>query len=247
MAMAAFGIEAKIIRAQEHLDSITDLVKPFEHCQCRIFPKADSDDLWIIDLPEPSLALSVVVGDFLFNMRSALDYIVRALSSAEWGRKIMFPLCTTRGLFDQQVGKGALSGVPIPIQALVEGLQPYPERHNPLGVLNKLHNIDKHRALVLAGVVAHETRLIHSCGEIRHILVVRGNLQNGAVIPWIPLGRISPVERHEMKVDGEVSCFVTLHDPAAFDLEGFRIETTLQQILEFIRDTVVPAFQPFLD
>ena len=50
-----------------------------------------------------------------------------------------------------------------------------------------------------------------------------------------------------MKLKGKASIFVAFGDTAAEELEPLRIETVLQEILEFIRDRIVPAFEPFFD
>jgi hypothetical protein len=39
--------------------------------------------------------------------------------------------------------------------------------------------------------------------------------------------------------------FVAFDDMKAEELEPLRVETQLREILEFIRGTIVPAFEPF--
>jgi hypothetical protein len=50
-----------------------------------------------------------------------------------------------------------------------------------------------------------------------------------------------------MKVQGQAAIFVAFGNSAAEDLEPFRVETVLQKILTLVRDTVVPAFEPFFN
>jgi hypothetical protein len=105
-------------------------------------------------IEEPTLA--VIAGDYIHNLRSALDYIVTALANASKTQLLschQFPIYTQPKLYEREVGtrskavpKGPLSGVRHGLR-LIEELQPYndkPDGH-PLIVLNRFANTDKHR------------------------------------------------------------------------------------------------------
>ena len=120
---------------------------------------------FVVDEPPalPSI-WPVTTGEVLYNLRSALDHAAFELSVIGLGRDLtpkeaegsQFPLYDTCGKFAKNVPR-QLPGVADEVLALIERVQPYPERdseHYPslfdeaaylLGVLNRLGNVEKHR------------------------------------------------------------------------------------------------------
>ena len=74
------GINLKLIRAQKHLDEVMGILSQLKVGQCLIRPERNENlGLLIqrIDIqPKTPPELSVVIGDFLFCIRSALDHLV---------------------------------------------------------------------------------------------------------------------------------------------------------------------------
>lgn len=108
------------------------------------------------DIPEPPLVLSAIIGDTLYNLRSALDYLVYALASHDSGHPqewTQFPIDfkpeVFRSRYDPKSGRRCyLRGVSADHIAEIEKLQPYngcqwTER------LVELSNPDKHRRLTV--------------------------------------------------------------------------------------------------
>jgi hypothetical protein len=96
----------------------------------------------------PSVDWSLMAGEVIQAFRSALDYLIYALSKRG---KRQFPIFTDRCEF-QVIGAEWIKRVPAPVRALIEKAQPYehtPEwpKVDPLAELHKLSNIDKHRTL----------------------------------------------------------------------------------------------------
>ena len=117
---------------------------------------------------------SLLVGDFLQNARSALDYIASALGDVGAGgvmsesdaARTMFPIVgdidpwrvsgDSPSVFAERA-KARLPTVPAPARAVIEDLQPYKKggdlwAYEPLWILNELARFDRHRFLQL-GVV----------------------------------------------------------------------------------------------
>ena len=105
--------------------------------------------------------LSVVIGDAVHNLRSALDHLVYHLAELNCGcephfpRKTQFPICNSRRDFDQQDGTGEVAADHV---EQIESFQPYngmgsrPDSYSgpyihPLTLLNRMSNQDKHRQL----------------------------------------------------------------------------------------------------
>lgn len=98
----------------------------------------------------------LIAGDFLQNLRSVLDYLVWQLILAN-GKiphktKTAFPITRKVSSFeDAKINR--LVGVPDEAIALIEALQPYPERDRgnrpqPIHILDELTNENKHRQVL---------------------------------------------------------------------------------------------------
>jgi hypothetical protein len=48
-----------------------------------------------------------------------------------------------------------------------------------------------------------------------------------------------------MRVQGQAAVFIAFQDPAAEELETFRVDRVLKNISEFLWETVFPSFDPF--
>lgn len=144
-----------------------------------------------------------------------------------------------------------LEGVPEKAVTLIERLQPYHGGENPLGTLDYLHNIDKHKRLHLTTGVASSVELEWQNGQdpILAMFVGHDELRDGAQFGNVGLSLDLPfVERlEEVKVQGKAAIFIAFDNPAAESLEPHRVDAVLQSIFEFVRYTVFEAFEPFFD
>src|SRR5262245_55640790 len=100
------SVDAKISRAHEHLDTLEREIRVFlESTKHNFVVKVDEkhaqmEIVYWVDDPYPPIRFSALVGDCVFNMRSALDHMVCGLirtknpGSSCAGRS--FPICTDR-------------------------------------------------------------------------------------------------------------------------------------------------------
>jgi hypothetical protein len=174
--------DAKIARAREHLESLkreTDIVAANRYFYT---PRVEDDEsaywcsIYLVpkppDNPPKEYVLSIIFGDFIHNLRCALNYIVTALveksPGAALGNKHQFPIFETRDGYLKRVGDersavhgGMLAGVCYGLKEIWD-LQPFhrdPKLAHfvkpgddviaayPLFHLNRLSNADKHRLL----------------------------------------------------------------------------------------------------
>jgi hypothetical protein len=147
---------AKVERAQEHLialDAATGEffeVDPYEIVG--EFEAEASEYLFRVKvLREPPLRLGVMLGDFIHNLRSALDHLVWQLVLLDGNspdRSTCFPVASSREQFDRMAEK-ALPGLIPEHVARIEALQPYHARDRQevhlLKLLPRLSNTDKHQ------------------------------------------------------------------------------------------------------
>jgi len=104
------------------------------------------------------IELSLITGDILNALRSALDYTVRALVLAEGAtpdRRCGFPIFMDFDKYWPMKGR-MIKGVTPTTEARIDALQPFnpgPGIDHPLWTLQELNNADKHKLLIaLAGL-----------------------------------------------------------------------------------------------
>ena len=106
--------------------------------------------------------IALIMGDFVQNLRSALDYIVTALVNKSPGAVLsnnhQFPIQTIEGNYRGQVGTETIAKPDGPLGGVIFGLreiwdlQPFHRKpdpsEDPLFHINWLSNADKHRHII---------------------------------------------------------------------------------------------------
>jgi hypothetical protein len=149
--------------------------------------------------PDPMLA--VIMGDVLFNFRSALDHLAVALAPRKRRYAASFPI----ELVDpwEEAGtdvdssdvperrrrfESTVSGMPREAVAVIKSLQPYnlpPDEahHHFLYVLSSLENADKHRQLILLSNGVRDVTLVGSIGAQLEVQPMGpGIVEDGAIL-----------------------------------------------------------------
>lgn len=107
--------------------------------------------------------ISHMFGDVLQSANSCLDYLVCELfrrhnPGEEAKPSHKFPVVNTRGAFNKEIGSDVLWGIPFEAVAVIESLQPYDGRTDPvpaqLLALRTLANTHKHRKLHISVLTA---------------------------------------------------------------------------------------------
>ncbi len=167
------GARLKIIRAQEHIDSLkAEIGMYLKEKSYNVSTNKNADATFSTTIKTtipPPLRLSTIIGDCLTNARGALDYTMFQLAS------ICFvpPLDVTRRsdlrltsfpLFSEidtapdsfymnrfNALKNRMTGIPGAANAIdrIKGVQPYNTGQFPLWWLHELVNFDKHRMPLL--------------------------------------------------------------------------------------------------
>jgi len=168
MAYQLDSIRLKIARANEHLHTLDSELSVFlePYTKSRLV-NHQFDGTWhivslkpVIQEPVP-LLFSIICGEAVHNLRSALDHLIWQLVLAEGnrpGRSNTFPIYSKAKDFETKVRlprdpkRSPLHGIAPDSEAwaLIEKEQPYhrqvPNEHY-LATLAMLSNVDKHRAL----------------------------------------------------------------------------------------------------
>lgn len=148
---------AKIARANEHFEALNHEIDAVLKDRPPYTARVDFDKesccysvvLCSQYFEEPHLG--IVLGDFIHNLRSALDYVIAALVGANPLGQLdrqQFPIFDDASNYANSA-PGMLRGVIYGLD-IIERLQPFhrtPPEHDPLFILNYFSNSDKHRVL----------------------------------------------------------------------------------------------------
>ena len=210
------------------------------------------------------LEWSVIVGDCLYNLRSALDHIVSSLILMHGGKltnRNEFPIFFKRDNYFEIDTKGKptgriggltkVKGLPDGAATAIEALQPYngkkwsPDLH-PLWLLHELSNHDKHRlvnvvhAAITSGYVS-VSGLGH--GKVERFTIPLGHLEDGTEVTRIrPMLGVRP--------ESEVNVNFKFVPGVSFSPKGpgrgLPILQTLRDIHTIIQDDILLALGPFV-
>jgi hypothetical protein len=154
--------ELKLIRAGKHLRAIKRAIATYTASKPhKIVPKSKRKKK--LNIPKsPPREICILVGEMVYQMRSALDHLAFELVKRnqigkplpkEWEENAQFPLWTNRphifpGTYN--IFSGSLPNISMKTFTFIESIQPYYGNNivtNLLGFLSKLSNVDKHRHL----------------------------------------------------------------------------------------------------
>ncbi len=262
------GIKLKLDRAAEHLEELHREVeayldgRPYEVVR---EPREGGNPLLVCKVNQlPPLRLSVLLGDFLHNLRSSLDHLAWQLVLANGGTTdtgTSFPVFEKRRDFkkfkkNRETTTGVVGEVADEAADLIEGLQPYnnaagPPREHPLWILSKLNNIDKHRQfniavlntseVVQADLLTADGTGIYMTLQFLNEVGKNKPIEDGASVGVDPFNvgpdyrlRIGMYSMVGLQETGEVGPF----GPRS-------IYTVAKDLLDHVKDDVVPKFEKF--
>jgi len=194
--LAEFKGEFDRLRDTDHPYDVVPGVQTDEHgsfliVRGHLLPFAGDDEL------------AAVVGDVVANTRDSLDHIETALTGSDeahfpilrddiWKRDIDPSTRRDRNKSRRDRFKKDTHGMPGGAFTLIKGLQPY-VRHpqfpetDPLAVLRRFSNADKHRTLhVVSGMLYHPTTTITINGYEPFSVPSERTGMDGAVIATVP-------------------------------------------------------------
>jgi hypothetical protein len=253
----------KLERARHHLDTLDDEVKAFlDGNPGRILPEFDAATRRVTMTflaSDPPEALGALIGDFLFNLRSALDHLVYQLTPQDSGidpRTISFPVYSDADEFSVRRSNGAparlsglykIRGLPDGAQTAVERLQPYHDgllRDQPLWLLNELCNIDKHRTVHIAvtNVKGGMLRLRYPPGSFHSDRPMRAATRSGTVIGSIVLD--AAVVYDPQRIESWTECQIVLEERELSSLRS--VTDRLGAMLNHVETRVIAELTQFL-
>jgi hypothetical protein len=252
------GARLKVVRAQKHLESFNEEAWRYINTEPhQVIAKREGNIVTVECLITAELdpSLACIVGDFVTNLRAALDYVIWELfirfgpTTLTDGQKggIAFPIVASGNAdFSKPNGKAAklsgLCGIPAPAISVIESVQPYHAGYEALGTLNLLVNRDKHRMLLLCGVfVDSKGELVILQGD-RPLWRTFGGIKSRFNLDaWGPklAGCDLPFN---VKVESKPTIYIALKDfptPPTLTYVG-----VLEDALKCVAN-VIPRFEPF--
>jgi hypothetical protein len=120
----------------------------------------------------PWIPWSLMIGDCVHNLRSALDYLVWELAGADpKDIHTMFPIYTNPTKYAQGA-RTRIARLPAEVQVLIEKLQPYNSapteelaNKSALAALNRLNNADKHQLLTFIAAMPNAGNIVFTIPE----------------------------------------------------------------------------------
>ncbi len=166
--MDLVGIHAKLLRAEHQLKQITNeanwLCSDVQHGIVREVREDVDKQVWVYrgEVPNAPISWSVIFGEILYNLRSALDHLVWQLvlvNGQTPGRHNAFPI-TNDAQGWEKIKDNLLNGVSSRHKSMISYLQPYiggmylPFDVSKFKLLDDLSNIEKHRYLIVAFIAS---------------------------------------------------------------------------------------------
>jgi hypothetical protein len=199
----------KLRRAHQHLTELDALLSRYSERNPYEVVRDDSASrpgliMWRAHVAEqPGPEVSVVVGDVVHNLRSALDHVAVAVAPRNRRRSAGFPILHENIWAQDETGafvngddekrrsyQSKLKGMPPAAVAAIERSQPYnnPDpKHNLLYLLSILENADKHVELtpITTGLTDYDIILFPQGDRSQGYISERqpGPIKNGAEIP----------------------------------------------------------------
>lgn len=247
------GVLLKLERAEAHIEEVRQKTVAFREGNPPPFgfrsdetPRPDKSIDYVLYavIREPPLrALAPIIGDAIHNIRSALDHLVYELAPrrARKARKSQFPIFTDECEFKVR-SPPMIKGITGDERTLIERVQPYiasnPPRHDPLAILNKLSNLDKHRLLVpiIAAVSTRDTWVASDNADIRWTHLKVGPVEHDAKIVAFTASPQDPSK--SMNVQPQSGLQIQLSDTGADEMD-IDVADLLAMLHHHVRRTVV--------
>jgi hypothetical protein len=148
----------KLDRARRHFAAMEDVTKAFLASQpYGVETRQDSTShklLYVVaKASEPPLEVSLIAGDVLHNLRSALDHLAWQLVQAAGGtptKDTSFPIFDSSSKYTSGAAQ-KLKGMSKAAITAIDALKPYRGGDDLLWQLHRLENVDKHRVLIAVG------------------------------------------------------------------------------------------------
>lgn len=262
--------ELRLDRALQHLQSLeSEVGRWLEKRPYRTFTQLDAERgekfVCVEVLEQPPLKLSLIIGDCLHNLHSALDNLVYELALSHHGGGPLpdeiadssaFPIYCYEEDFLARKKNGDLSprsglhkirGIAPAAQTIIQELQPYHRGDDcfmdDLWILNELSNVDKHRLPHLAiAVPESEPTIVSMDPGVTDVYFIYGPIKDRApVVRYRYSG--NPDAEVQVDLDGTLSVGF---EPGTATLNLLTASRNLRMLRDYIISDVVTPLRSCL-
>jgi hypothetical protein len=260
MIVSDFSFEAKLIRARQYVHALDGEIKEWiasnPYSKSGEFDAKTGEHIVYVEPFEeaPPDSISLLIGDFVHNLRACLDHLAYSLAvrhsgdplPADIAKTSEFPIFIDPRWYVKSA-PSKIRGIAPAAKTLLESFQPYHAgpyaRRHALWQLNDLCNIDKHRS--------YNFLLINLLNAATPIVP-------GVYFQWINLKTPQRIEGktevahykvRTLDLAAAVKMDIFLSFGLAFKnapLEDYAVFPTLIQIINFVENQVVAKLRPFL-
>ena len=243
------GVSEKLRRAHMHRKDFERRVERFAHNDAYSVVRQDDVEAgkrrWVVQIHKrpPSVRWGALIGECLFNFRSALDHLAYDLAAANCGLPLdpkieglsQFPIFWKRAARPDELDR-MIGGVHPEARQLIELMQPYGRKGRAaLKYLDALHNFDKHRTLHLTVAMSKGFSYF---GDMAIDYLNFGPLEDGDVVISGPIDA-----EQDQKPYFSFGVGFPKSGPGA---KAPDVVTTLSWIGQHIENGVIPPLLPFL-
>lgn len=255
MAGDLSGVRQKLNRAKSHLKTLVAEANKAEHPDFyRMDVQPDTEaGYYVVKIVSRGSTEEwpLILGDILYNLRSALDHIVWQLVIANGkkpGKLNQFPIAKDEAWFDSNVSR-YLARVHGDAVEAIRALQPFHVRDkgkrllHPLWLLSELENIDKHRLVHVFAFLANEAslhfdeRFPFTEDDVEFFPLIDGRIEDGAKI-----ARVRSKRQPKMEMDSRLTLSIEIE--ATEDTP--RLEWGVIDAMINAVDDVMRALTPFV-
>lgn len=238
------GVNLKLNRASHHRVHIENFIQGFResdpYAVGEKFNANAGQKVWYVDGDpvQPSLTVSPIIGDFLYDLRSALDNLAWELVIANKQgptRRTAFPLFDDPNSWKANK-RSCLKGMSKKARTMIRDLQPCfgpnPNRNDVLSWLEDLCNTDKHRHLNLVAASQEGGFFTKELPIGSYPTYAAGGpVENGTELAWLDgLTQDDPDMHFRPMVD------VAFGDESAAPLES--VALTIAKMYEVVTQTI---------
>jgi hypothetical protein len=266
MVHALDGARLKIVRAQEHLNTLQSEIRMYLDAKPYGISTKKHDDgevthyEWTpIVSTEPPLRLSVILGDCLANVRATIDYIVWQLAlryfdppliEADDRLWVSFPISEMPPVkddgFTNKINRFANRKIPTSAIDIIKSVQPYHAGNEPLWWLHELVNRDKHRLpLLTIGVIEQaQGQVFFRADQVSIPLGERASWMVDTGHKLVFYGQVKtdrPLIDPRVEMNFSATVFVAFKDPV---MPRIPVDVALEQIIKTVAD-IIPRFDSF--
>jgi hypothetical protein len=179
--------DLKVQRAGQHLDEVKEVMAAYAsknpYRAVRVRQPKGQRHVWLYRLEmteEPDPMIPVIIGECLYDLRSALDHLAVAMAPRKRKANAAFPVETTDPWQKDAAGNfvypherrqsftSKVKDMPAEAVEMIMTAQPYQRENSELetlSLISRLENADKHRTLIAIG---------HGIVDARSVVTVSG-------------------------------------------------------------------------